>query len=160
MSYGRSIYSYLNKRSQSLKLCCSWRTRASSPESPGPGWPGPPPSSTRRCLLCATEKYFIIEKPETASINKKHELYSHCHLLLTPHNTKEERERGEPKEWTEPRTFCFNFFFQTVIIKKYMLLHIGIHKFMIILFVFFLHRNIKLYCACTSQKNIYSMTKL
>ena len=58
--------------------------------------------ATRRCLLCATEKYFIIEKPETASINKKHELYSHCrcmdHLLLSPHNTKEERERRARRE--------------------------------------------------------------
>jgi len=33
---------------------------------------------TKRCNLCMTEKYFIITKPELASLNKRNELISTC----------------------------------------------------------------------------------
>ena len=43
---------------------------------------------TRRCSLCTTEKWFIMERPGTASTNARSELYSACrHMdsqLLTP----------------------------------------------------------------------------
>ena len=42
----------------------------------------------RRCSLCTTEKWFIMERPGTASTNARSELYSACrHMdsqLLTP----------------------------------------------------------------------------
>ena len=33
---------------------------------------------TKRCNLCNTEKYFIIKKPEMATLNKRNELISTC----------------------------------------------------------------------------------
>jgi len=33
---------------------------------------------TKRCNLCTTEKYYIITKPELATLNKRNELISTC----------------------------------------------------------------------------------
>ena len=33
---------------------------------------------TRKCRLCLREKYNIVLKPDLATINSRHELFSHC----------------------------------------------------------------------------------
>ena len=51
---------------------------------------------TGQCNLCNTEKWFIMERPGTASENKKHELFNHCRhmdpLLHTPNNSRKRKE--------------------------------------------------------------------
>ena len=51
---------------------------------------------TGQCNLCNTEKWFIMERPGTASENKKHELFNHCRhmdpLLHTPNNNRKRKE--------------------------------------------------------------------
>ena len=53
---------------------------------------------TRRCKLCTAEKWWIMERPGTASINRKSELFSACrHMdsqLLTPQRKSKKVGQG------------------------------------------------------------------
>ena len=64
-----SKYIWLFIQSNNIEYSIKWRTlKQAKPYNP----------ASKRCNLCLWEKYFIIFKPEMASLNKRHELVSSC----------------------------------------------------------------------------------
>ena len=48
---------------------------------------------TRRCDLCIAERYFILYKPETASLNRRSELFTSCRHIYPTLLSPPERKR-------------------------------------------------------------------
>ena len=68
-------------------------------------------TSNKKCLLCQEERFYIVRKPNMATLNKRREIFTPCmhrkkHLLInahsntnTEHKSKQDRRRSaeEPK---------------------------------------------------------------
>ena len=100
--------------------------------------------ATGICRVCLLEKFFIMFKPEGASLNQRSEFFTHCRhyakFLLVPPPPKKRKRRNAPNRWKWKFTEIYS-------------LHIFIYlfKFMFSQFRFFLVQLWWIYYACYAQ---------
>ena len=71
--------------------------------------------ATGICRVCLLEKFFIMFKPEGASLNQRSEFFTHCRhyakFLLCPPPPRKRKRRNPPNRWEWKFTHIYTYLF-------------------------------------------------